>query len=389
MPLELTKLEVDRLSPAVARVVGGPGPALMMAARGLVPMGPNDLVTVLYQIGVGTEEKLSETAKKTAEGLPDKILGSALGDASLDPRVLDFFARIIVDRAPLVELLLLNRSVHDETLVFFGKRAAERELEILAGNQERILQEPRIIEAIYFNEGARMSTVKRLLELAVRHGIELDVPQYKELVRSIMGEQQDLDGMSGEERSEAEQMRALEDDIMDEAFSEALAMGDEAGEAVGALEFEEQDGEAAAKEKEKEKKKKKKEVSLLDRPMMEKIRLASCGKLFHRMVLIRDSNKSVAMAVIQSPAVSENEVSRYAGNRSVHEDIIRYIANRKDWQKSYQVKLALVYNPKCPLATSMRLLKQLRGNDIRAVSRSKNVPAALSQAAKAVMRSRG
>jgi hypothetical protein len=372
MPLELTKIEADRLSPVVARAVGAPGPAKMMAARGLVPMGPNDLVTVLYQLSVDDEGKIAQAAKGTAEGLPDNILSAALSDQKLDPRVLDFFARIIVKRGPLVEQILLNRAVHDDTLVFFGKKAAERELEILAGNQERILRHPLIIEAIYFNSAARMSTVKRLLELAVRHGIELDVPQYKEIARSIMGEQQELEKLPEDQRTDAEQMKALEDDIMDEAFNEALAMGDDA---VGAMEFEEKEEEE-------------KHTRLLDRPFLEKIRLASCGKLFHRMVLIKDSNKTVSMAVIQSAGVTDQEASRYAANRSLHEDIIRYIAARKDWQKNYQVKLALVNNPKCPLASSMRLLKHLRANDIRTLSRSKNIPAALAHAAKQIVSKR-
>jgi hypothetical protein len=372
MPLELTKIAADTLSPAVARAVGAPGPAKMMAARGLVPMGPNDLVTVLYQLSLDDEAKIAEAAKGTAQGLPENILGAALGDQKLDPRVLDYFARIVVKHSSLVELMLLNRAVHDDTLVFFGKKAAERELEILAGNQERILEHPEIIEAIYFNSAARMSTVKRLLELAVRHGITLDVPQFKEIAHSIMGEQEELEKLPAEARADAEQMKALDDDIMDEAFSEALAMGDDS---VGALEFEEKEDEE-------------KHIRLLDRPFLEKIRLASCGKLFHRMVLIKDSNKTVAMAVIQSAGVTDQEASRYAGNRSLHEDIIRYIAARKDWQKNYQVKLSLVNNPKCPLASSMRLLKHLRANDIRTLSRSKNVPAALAQAAKQIVNKR-
>jgi hypothetical protein len=77
---------------------------------------------------------------------------------------------------------------------------------------------------------------------------------------------------------------------------------------------------------------------------------------------------------------------RPAAPRSLPEEIIRYIAGRKDWQKNYQVKVALVNNPKCPLPTSMHLLPHLFPRDLKALVRSKNIPSALAQAAKEVMR---
>lgn len=368
MPLELTPIESDKLSPAVAKAVNAPGPAKMMAAKGLVPMGPQDLVTVLYQLSKDRDAKVGEAARKTAEGLPDNILATALS-AELDPRVLDHFAHMVVKKASLAEQVLLNRAVHDDTLVFLGKKLPERELEILAGNQERILRCPAIIESIYYNNAARMSTVKRLLELAVRHGMELDLPQFKEIRDSILGEQAKAPPM---DEAQAEEMRALEDDIMDEAFSDAMAAGDED---VGELEFEGKDQEEKAQR-------------ITDLSFLEKIRMATTGKLYHRMMLIKDSNKTVAMAVIQNPGVTDQEAARYAANRSVQEDIIRYIANKKEWQKSYQVKQGLVNNPKTPLANSMRLLSHMRPNDLRALSRSKNVPAALAQAARQMLNKR-
>jgi len=339
----------------------------MMAARGLVPMGPRDLVTVLFQLSLDRDIKVAQAAQKTAEGLPENLLAPALGEA-LDPRVLDFFARKVVDRGPLVERILLNRAVHDDTLIFCGKKLKDRELEILAGNQERMLTCPAIIEAVYFNTAARMSTVKRLLELAVRHGMDLDLPQFKEIKTSILGEQK-----QAPVAAEQAQLQALEDDINDEAFAEAMAMGEE--EMVGDLEYQEQQAEE-------------KSGRLLDRSFLERIRVATTGKLYHRMVLIKDTNKTVAMAVIQNPGVADQEAARYAGNRSLNEEIIRYIANKKEWQKSYQVKLALVTNPKCPLANSMRLLTHLRPNDLRGLSRSKNIPAALAQAARQLLNKR-
>lgn len=364
MPLQLKPLDPSQLPPAAARAVSGPGPAKMMAARGLMPMGPRDLVAVLYQLALDADEKIAEAASKTAENLPENILLAALGDP-LDPMILDFFARRVVTQEQPIERILLNKAVHDETLIFLGGKLAERELEILAGNQERILKCPKIIEAIYFNQHARMSTVKLLLELAVRHDLALDVPQYKEIKASIMGE---LEAAAAQPADPvAAQMAALEADVMDEAYSRAVSEG---SEQVGDMEYEAEEVADPSK------------VGWFDRPFVEQLRLAGTGTAMHRAVYIKSPNKVVAMAVIQSPLVTDQEAARFASNRALNEDIIRYIAYKKEWHKNYILKVALINNPKCPVPVAIHLLSHLRANDLRALSRSKNVPAAVAAAAR-------
>jgi hypothetical protein len=63
-------------------------------------------------------------------------------------------------------------------------------------------------------------------------------------------------------------------------------------------------------------------------------------------------------------------------------EVIRYIAKRREWIKLYQVKLNLVLNAKTPMNDAMSLLGHLYPHDVRKVSRSKNIPSALAQAAK-------
>ena len=116
--------------------------------------------------------------------------------------------------------------------------------------------------------------------------------------------------------------------------------------------------------------------------LFEKIRLATLGNAFCRQTLLRDSNRLVAMAAIRSPGITDLEVIRAAGNRAVSEDVIRYIANSKEYLKLYPVKLSLVGNPKCPLALTLKMLPTLRPEDLKNIARSKNVPNALSTAAR-------
>jgi hypothetical protein len=49
------------------------------------------------------------------------------------------------------------------------------------------------------------------------------------------------------------------------------------------------------------------------------------------------------------------------------------------------VKLALVKNPKVPLAVTMKLLLQLQETDIKSLSKDKNVPGAVAQQAKRML----
>jgi hypothetical protein len=47
--------------------------------------------------------------------------------------------------------------------------------------------------------------------------------------------------------------------------------------------------------------------------------------------------------------------------------------------RPYPVKLALVYNPKTPLAVSMRFLNLLRAADVKNLAKSKGVPQAVAK----------
>src|SRR5438105_658892 len=102
MALELSRLEV--LPPAVERAVGAAAPPAMrlMAARGMAPLPPLDLVVALYQLTfVDDEPVVREAAFKSAAELPDAMLQSALA-APLDARVLDFYARRVTQRPKLL-----------------------------------------------------------------------------------------------------------------------------------------------------------------------------------------------------------------------------------------------------------------------------------------------
>ena len=55
----------------------------------------------------------------------------------------------------------------------------------------------------------------------------------------------------------------------------------------------------------------------------EKIQVALKGNQEERLILIRDSNKSVARAVLESPRLTDHEIEAYASLRDVSEEVLR------------------------------------------------------------------
>ncbi len=113
----------------------------------------------------------------------------------------------------------------------------------------------------------------------------------------------------------------------------------------------------------------------------EKVRLAMLGNQEARYLLIHDQNKVISLAVLRNYKVGEDEVILYAQLRSVVEDVLWAISKHKSWIKNYSVKLALVSNPKTPLALAIKLLDHLHDRDLQILSRSKNISSVLSRSA--------
>jgi hypothetical protein len=109
---------------------------------------------------------------------------------------------------------------------------------------------------------------------------------------------------------------------------------------------------------------------------------ATKGTREERAILIRDPNKMIAAAVLSSPKLTESEVEGIAKTASVSEDVLRIIANRREWMKNYAIMSALVRNPKTPLGLAMNLLPRLNDKDLRALSTNRNIAETLRQTAR-------
>ena len=118
----------------------------------------------------------------------------------------------------------------------------------------------------------------------------------------------------------------------------------------------------------------------------EKIKVAIQGNMESRRILVRDSNRIVSSAVLKNPRLSDMEIVLISQSKVVDEEILRQVAETKKWTRLYQVKSALVNNPKTPVHISMNFLRHMRSFDLKAIQHNKNLPNVISQAARKIQK---
>jgi hypothetical protein len=104
-----------------------------------------------------------------------------------------------------------------------------------------------------------------------------------------------------------------------------------------------------------------------------RIQLAMKGNKEERSLLIRDGTKVVALAVLESPKLSDSEVERFASQKNVLEAVLRGIPMKRRFVKHYGIVRNLVFNPRTPLDVSLGLVKHLLTQDLRHLSGNKEV----------------
>lgn len=129
-------------------------------------------------------------------------------------------------------------------------------------------------------------------------------------------------------------------------------------------------------------------VRIQQMSVAERVNLARLGNKEVRGLLIREPTRSVQVAVLNNPRITEAEIERFASSRTIDDEVIRLILNNREWMKTYAIKVALVKNPRTPVKASMRLISHIRDRDLRDIMRSKNVPHALVVAAQKMLSSR-
>ncbi|MCP5055802.1 MAG: hypothetical protein GY937_03645 [bacterium] len=350
------------LSPQAEKYVRRDAPigVRRMAAGGALPLEPVELATVLFALIHDPDDEVKSKAQESLEQLPESV-ANTVATSEAHPALLSWLAQAWKDDGDRTERLALNPAVDDRTLAYLASLPHPRVVEIVANNQQAMLRHPAIVDSLGDNRLTGRATIDRIL--------------------TFLG----LDRPSGEveEPNEESDLPPVEE-ITDEAAAEALRalLGDDASEFDTDL-IQEAEGELDEDETSN--------LYALIQSMnvMQKIKLARMGNKEARGLLVRDRNKLVSTAAIRSPKMTDNEIEGLAKSRNIADEILRIIANNREWTRNYQVKIGLATNPKCPVPTAMKFLNFLQERDLRNIMKSKDVATPISTHARRLLQKKG
>lgn len=114
----------------------------------------------------------------------------------------------------------------------------------------------------------------------------------------------------------------------------------------------------------------------------EKVELASKGNREVRRILSKDASSMVARAVISSPRLSEEDVVAFASSSLTNEEILRFIADNRQWTSNRQIVSAIVQNPRTPPPAAIRFLSMFANNELRVLMNNRSVGVVVRQEAK-------
>jgi len=362
--------------PALLKFVGPEVPRAMRltAARGTLPLPPKDLVNALFYLARDQDPEIKSLAEQSLLKLPPGVLNAVLSDPNTHPLILDFYARNLPQDSELQEVIALNRATDDETIIFQASLTNKKLIDIISNNQIRLLRGPEIVDTLAENPLTSPAMIDRIMKF-----LELEAKKKPEEKKPQVGE-----GM------EVEIEEVIEEEEEAEEIGPVTVEGEEVENAWTRFSYTQDLLEEKEYESKEEQEKEEQNLyrKIQNMKVSEKIKLALVGNMQARGILIRDSNKLVATAVLKSPRITESEIESITRSRSVSEEVIRQIAHNKEWTRNYQIKLNLVNNSKTPISDALKFLNHLRDKDLQQVARSRNIPQPVVIAARKLLQTR-
>jgi hypothetical protein len=120
----------------------------------------------------------------------------------------------------------------------------------------------------------------------------------------------------------------------------------------------------------------------------QKVELATKGNREVRKILSRDASVMVARAVIGSPKLSEDDIATFAASSQTNEEILRAIADNRQWTANRKIVTAIVYNPRTPPPAAIRFLRSFQANELRILTHNRTIASAVRQEAKRLLAQR-
>ncbi|MDT4954736.1 MAG: hypothetical protein QOH63_2497 [Acidobacteriota bacterium] len=385
-------------NPVVQAIVAGTAPqgAKMAAARGLLPLDQADMLEALVALRESDDATIARAAQETLLSQEPETLTSIASSREVAPSVLGYLAaRPDIGRA-VHEAVTLNARTPDEAIALLAGITSDGALlELITVNQQRLIRAPSIIEAV-INNPARTPEAERRVRETRREFFEKErgaqqiaeelrargqtaAAEFIETAESVSGPEaltiedawliaQHIEVSDVEIDDSWLALERLEE-LLEESYEQRMANA----ERVIA------DARSEGKELLPER------ISLIRRVMMmtvkDRVKLGLKGDREARAILIRDSNRVVAAAVIHNPRVTDQEIENIASMRTVSDEVLRIISMNRAWARSYPIILNLTRNPRTPVPTAMNILPRIHTKDLQHISQNRNVSEAVRRQA--------
>lgn len=324
------------------RALSGDDPDMaLLAARGLLPLPPEELIPVQVRLAAAGSGEVAEQAARSLEGVEVRVLTSYLARRAGEEE-LGWFARHGNDPRVL-ETVIRRRDVPRRLLVEMAPRLPSDLQEALVLRQDAILEEPEIVDALESNPDLSAYARRRLREYR-----DHLLPRDRKAEPAAPVEEDVEPGTA----SPAEVAAAVEKARREEAAGEE-------DPATGLSEA---------------------QIRFLPIPV--RLGLTRGAPRGLRSILIRDPNPMVAKAVLRNNRFSEQEIENICQNRNMDSDILGEIGGDREWVSKYRIVQALVHNPRTPLALAVKLVPRLSVRDLRMLLRDRNVPDAVRTTAR-------
>jgi hypothetical protein len=321
----------------------------------VLPVSQEELLEVLIFLADDSDAAISQQARSSLEAFPDDVLLPHLQSSFTALSVFDYFSRSSFRSKKLLEAIILNTAAPDEVIARLAAKVDADLIDAVLINVMRVLRTPEILEALEENPNNTVDTRRRLGE--VRHEFFEKRNTFVPVAPITLSELSDTSTATPapEELAASELHPVTTEHSAEEIVAKTRKLLEEDGEEVPID-----------------------KLTLLQRisqmTVAERVQIAMRGSKDDRLILIRDSNRVVAQAVLHSPKISENEVESMAQMRNVNEEVLRLIGFSRAWAKNYAVIHNLVRNPRTPLATTLVLLNRIMPRDLKALTKNRNIP---------------
>ena len=357
--------DVDPSAEILSRIQEGraPKPLRAAAARGALPLPRTTLIRLQILLLADADASIAAAAKDELDRLETEGIREVLGERATPAEVLGFFAKRAARDERLAERLAFHPAAPVEALSLLAATGSAAVVELVLTNEERLIAQPRLVERLMTNPALRTDQRARILELLERL-TRTELRRRAEESRSA-----EAAALGDSEPPIEELARMLEVDV-----GELLS----ASEIMGAEEFADSDDPLIRDAFRR----------ILHLNTAQKAILAMRGGREERMILVRDSNRTVALGVLKNGRLTEPEVEAIAKMRSIHSDVLRQVGGTRDWAKSATVVTSLVNNPRTPQDVSMNFVNRLSNHDLKIVTMNRDIPELIRRMAKRTLETR-